>query len=127
MKRTAIIVSIVLAAAACAYPETQDSALTASAFQPIGNAEHDMLTFVQAACGGCHAVEPPHLSPNPASPPFADIANRDGLTKDTLVRWLTDAHNYPEVMDFDLDPPQVEDVADYILTLRTPDYTRAKD
>jgi len=89
---------------------------------PIRDAQHNRLAFVQAACGGCHAVESPGLSPNPASPTFADIANRKGLTRESLVSWLTNAHNYPEVMDFDLDPTQVEDVADHILTLKEADY-----
>lgn len=44
-----------------------------------------------------------------------------------LLDWLTDAHNYPEIMDFDLDPLQVEDIADYILTLRSGDYAGAMD
>jgi hypothetical protein len=63
----------------------------------------------------------------PQSPPLADIANREGLTRATLVTWLTNAHNYPEVMDFDLDQPQVEEIADYILTLRSEGYKRVPD
>jgi len=80
------------------------------------------LAFVQAACGGCHAVEYPALSPNPAAPTFASIANRDGLDGDSLSGWLANAHNYPEVMDFDLDPAQVQTIARQMLRLRHPDY-----
>ncbi len=123
MKRSGVVLAIAFAAGACAYSVPEGGVAETSAPPPaMTEAEHDRLAFVQAACGGCHAVEEPGLSPNPASPPFADIANRDGLTKATLLAWLTDAHNYPEVMDFDLDPPQVEDIADYILTLRSEDY-----
>ncbi len=82
--------------------------------------------FVEAACGGCHAVEPPFLSPNPASPSFAAIANREGLTEGTLAAWLIDAHNYPEQMDFDLTRPQAEQIADYMITLRRQDYRPAQ-
>lgn len=82
--------------------------------------------FVEAACGGCHAVEPPFLSPNPASPSFAAIANREGLTEATLAAWLIDAHNYPEQMDFDLTRPQAEQIADYMITLRRQDYRPAQ-
>ncbi|GMN02547.1 hypothetical protein [Erythrobacter sp. MTPC3] len=82
----------------------------------------DPPAFVEAACGGCHAVEPPFLSPNPASPTFEAIANTPGVTDETLESWLKDAHNYPEVMDFDLTDEQVKTVADYLLTLRTDDY-----
>ena len=49
------------------------------------------------------------------------------MTKATLVSWLTNAHNYPEDMDFDLEPTQAEDIADYILTLRSNDYVRLTD
>ncbi|WP_298470879.1 hypothetical protein [uncultured Erythrobacter sp.] len=82
--------------------------------------------FVEAACGGCHAVQPPFLSPNPAAPSFDSIANREGLSEDTLAAWLTDAHNYPEVMDFDLSPEQAEEIADYMITLRRGDFRRVK-
>jgi hypothetical protein len=78
--------------------------------------------FVEAACGGCHAVEPPFLSPNPRAPAFATVANRAGVTDDTLGQWLTDAHNYPEDMDFDLTAEQVVQIADYLVTLRRSDY-----
>ena len=79
---------------------------------PTDVAHDNPLAFAQGACGGCHAVENPWLSPNPASPTFADIA------------YLTDAHNYPMVMDFDLDPEQAEELAHYILTLRDPEYRK---
>ncbi|WP_324828886.1 hypothetical protein [Qipengyuania zhejiangensis] len=82
------------------------------------------LAFAQGACGGCHAVEPPGLSPNPASPTFADIANSPGLTDDTLAIWLIDAHNYPEEMDFDLNQEQVETIARHMVRLRNPDYEK---
>ncbi len=78
--------------------------------------------FVEAACGGCHAVEPPFLSPNPEAPSFAAIANRTGLSEETLASWLTDAHNYPEQMDFDLTGEQAQQIADYMITLRRKDY-----
>ena len=33
-----------------------------------------------------------------------------------MASWLRDAHNYPEVMDFDLDPQQAEAVVDIQVT-----------
>lgn len=90
------------------------------------SSEPDPPAFVEAACGGCHAVEPPFLSPNPAAPSFEAIANREGLTEDTLGTWLADAHNYPEVMDFDLEPEHVEQIAEYMVTLRREDYVPAE-
>jgi len=81
------------------------------------------LAFAQAACGGCHAVEAGALSPNSAAPTFPDIANREGLSEPTLAAWLRDAHNYPEDMEFDLHGSQVDVLSDYILTLRSADYS----
>jgi len=78
--------------------------------------------FVEAACGGCHAVEPPFLSPNPASPSFAAIANRPGLSEKSLADWLAEAHNYPEQMDFTLTRPQIDQIARYMVTLRKAGY-----
>ena len=78
--------------------------------------------FIEAACGGCHAVEPPFLSPNPASPSFASIANRPGLSEKSLGDWLEGAHNYPEQMDFTLTRPQIDQIAGYMVTLRHAGY-----
>jgi mono/diheme cytochrome c family protein len=78
--------------------------------------------FIEAACGGCHAVEPPFLSPNPASPSFAAIANRQGLSEKSLGDWLADAHNYPEEMDFTLTAAQIDQIAAYMVTLRHAGY-----
>jgi mono/diheme cytochrome c family protein len=78
--------------------------------------------FIEAACGGCHAVEPPFLSPNPASPSFAAIANRRGLSETSLADWLAGAHNYPEEMDFTLTPAQIDQIAAYMVTLRDAGY-----
>ena len=128
MKKSGFVLAMAaaMATSACAYSAT-GSGLAEPPPKTMTDAEHDRLAFVQAACGGCHAVEASGLSPNPASPPFADIANREGLSRDTLASWLRDAHNYPEVMDFDLDQPQVDDIADYILTLRSDDYRKLPD
>ena len=78
--------------------------------------------FVEAACGGCHAVEPPFLSPNVNAPSFEAVANRPGVTRSTIQAWLRNAHNYPEQMDFDLTPEKVEEVSNYMITLRRRDY-----
>lgn len=124
MTREFLLSLAVLGAAACNHGAANAPASMTVPQASLPEAEHERLAFVQAACGGCHAVETPGLSPNPASPPFAQIANRAGLTRATLLHWLSDAHNYPEVMDFDLDEAQVEQIADYILTLRSAGYRR---
>jgi len=74
--------------------------------------------FAQAHCSGCHAVAPPAVSPNPEAPPFEEVVARPGLTRETLGYWLRNSHNFPEMMDFEIDPGQVDDLADYMMTLR---------
>ena len=80
--------------------------------------------YVTAICGECHAVKDNAVSPNPQAPGFADIANSPGLTRDTLVTFLSDAHNYPMQMDVDLVDEDIEVIADYMLTLRSDDYIK---
>ena len=78
--------------------------------------------FAEAVCGDCHALVPHDLSPNVEAPPFAEIANRPGLTEQTLRAFLSDAHNYPEAMDFDLEGNHVDEMTAYFLSLRDEDY-----
>jgi mono/diheme cytochrome c family protein len=108
------LICLAALAAAC---QPLDPPQSAEAAEPART-----LALAQGACGGCHAVERYGESPNPNSPPFARIVNQDGLTRETLIWWLTDAHNYPEEMDFYLDPIEVARLADYMLTLRDPNY-----
>lgn len=82
--------------------------------------------FVEAACGGCHAVEAPFLSPNPHAPSFAAIANRPGVTKATVHAWLVNAHNYPEQMDFTLEQDHIDQIERYLVTLKRADYVPAE-
>ncbi|MGB3796578.1 MAG: c-type cytochrome [Alteraurantiacibacter sp.] len=78
--------------------------------------------LAQAACGSCHSVEAYGLSPNANAPEWPAIANRRGLTRETLTVWLIDAHNYPADMDFYLEDDEVGQLVDYMLTLRREDY-----
>ncbi|ANC50490.1 phosphoribosylamine--glycine ligase [Aurantiacibacter atlanticus] len=67
-------------------------------------------------------VEPYGQSPNAQAPEWPRIANTPGLTRETLTEWLTEAHNYPEQMDFYLEADEVELLVDYMMTLRRDDY-----
>jgi len=79
--------------------------------------------FAKASCGACHAVgRDSTSSPNPNAPPFPAIVNQEGLTAETLSVWLRDAHNYPNEMQFQLDPSKVDDLVAYMLTLSDPNY-----
>lgn len=83
------------------------------AFEP-----DNVAAFAQAVCADCHSIERQGLSPNPQAPTFPEIANRPGITRDTLSAYLTDAHNYPDSMDFELTPERSKALADYLLGLR---------
>ena len=113
--------ALALGLAAC-QPAVQDG--PAAAPPPASGIEASIgdAAFAEAACAGCHAIRPLELSPNPEAPSFSDIANRSGLTGETLSTFLRDAHNYPEAMDFDLTPTRVEALTAYILTLRDENY-----
>lgn len=133
MRHVIWIAGLALASAACVQNAPEDVS-SASTTQPVestppapASVDHQTLAFAQAACGGCHAVEANDLSPVPDVPRWIDIANRPGLSEVTLANWLRDAHNYPEMMDFDLDGDQVDMIASYMLTLRSTDYKRAPD
>lgn len=84
--------------------------------------ESSPRSFAQAACGTCHAVEEYAISPDGEAPPFASIANREGLTADTLETWLRDAHNYPEQMNFTLEDRHLRQLVAHIMTLQREDY-----
>ena len=75
------ILASLLAVSACSYNQATP---TTSADNPPP-ADHDTLAFVQAACGGCHAVETGYLSPNPEAPRWEDIANRKEVSEATLA------------------------------------------
>lgn len=82
----------------------------------------DVVAFAQAACGGCHAVEHDALSPDVMAPEWPNIVNSPEVTADTLRRWLIDAHNYPEEMDFELNRPQIEELVTYMMSLKRSGY-----
>ncbi|MCL9982183.1 MAG: hypothetical protein NBV60_03395 [Erythrobacter sp.] len=119
--RLTLLATATLALAACQTAAPADGPpMVGKSTSP--SADTRAPAFVEAACGGCHAVEPPFLSPNPASPSFAAIANRNGLSEKSLADWLEDAHNYPELMDFTLTRPQIDQIAAYMVTLRKAGY-----
>lgn len=119
----ALTASALVASLALAACQTTASAPAASPPLAVGEADPGPPPFVEAVCGDCHAVEPPFLSPNPAAPTFEAIANTRGVTRASLEKWLGDAHNYPDEMEFDLEENWVQLTADYIVTLRSEDFT----
>jgi len=125
LRAIALLAAPLLTLSACQTPGTDNPPpMIGKATSP--SADTRAPAFIEAACGGCHAVEPPFLSPNPASPSFAAIANRRGLSEKSLADWLEGAHNYPEQMDFTLTRPQIDKIAAYMVTLRQAGYVPDK-
>lgn len=128
MRKSVTILSVSLFLGACQYSAPGDAETRSASIAPERSAAageayepSSVADFAQATCADCHSIEAVGLSPNPQAPTFAEIANRPGITRDTLVTYLTDAHNYPEAMDFELTPARSAALADYLLTLRDPD------
>lgn len=80
------------------------------------------LKFALNRCSDCHGIERNQASPNPAAPAFEQVANTPGLTAASLKSWLSDVHNFPEQMYFEIPEEHIEDLAAYMLTLRREDY-----
>lgn len=127
MSRTLAIAALALAAGATA---TQPSASEAPHATQHRTAEGPVLSagarrglaFAQQRCSACHAVTENRISPNPEPPSFEDIANRPGVTTATLRQFLRDSHNYPEAMNFRVEPARIRDLADYIVTMKKAGY-----
>lgn len=102
-----------------------NAAVDSAELRPDAIAAVDGLAFAQARCAGCHNVTDGQASPNTNAPRFEAIANTRGLTDDTLKAWLRDSHNYPGQMDFEIDAKRIDELAAYMLTLKSPDYRPA--
>jgi mono/diheme cytochrome c family protein len=113
-----LLLSLILPAiAACApAPPAQGSA-------PPSAAAARGLEFAQAHCSRCHAVAPGRFSPDPNAPPFEAVVNAPGLDAQTLGNWLRNAHDFPAIMSFEIEPGAIDDLTAYMLTLRSKDYT----
>ena len=120
MRHTAAILAAALTLTAC---QTYDTA-SAPATGTVAVNDEAPPTYVTAICGECHAITDDAVSPDPQAPGFADIANSPGLTRATLVTFLSDAHNYPMQMDVDLVEEDIKVIADYMMTLQSEDYVR---
>lgn len=109
--------ALALAALAACAP-----APSVTAPAPLSPSAMRGLAFAKANCAGCHAVEGSGASPNAEAPAFAAIANTPDLTGETLRQYLRDSHNYPAAMNFTVEPAQIDDLADYVVTLKRADY-----
>ena len=85
-------------------------------------AEERGLAFARQHCSGCHAVGAGQSSPNVEAPTFETVVNTPGLAAATIKPWLRDSHNFPAMMNFTIDPDQIDDLAAYMMTLQRGDY-----
>ncbi len=99
-----------------------DAAVDNNELRSDANEAGDGLAFAQARCAGCHNVAGGQASPNASAPRFEAIANTRGLTSETLKVWLRDSHNYPGQMDFEIESKRIDQLAAYMLTLKSSDY-----
>lgn len=98
-----------------APPQTQTQAAIEATSAKRG------LLFAQTHCASCHAVQT-GSSPNANAPAFVDIINDPDLTNQTLASWLGQSHNFPEIMNFDIAPEHIDDLAAHMLTLKDASY-----
>ena len=93
--------------------------------KPAGDAKEGRALALQA-CTGCHIVasdqpfKPVHMGDLPA-PDFKDIANKSGVTADSLIHYLDMLPTIPKdsrMANADLTAEQTRDVVVYILSLR---------
>ena len=73
--------------------------------------------YAESMCAACHAVGATIRSPLPEAPPFSTIANTPGMTAIALNAWLHTSH--PTMPNFVIDPARIDDLAAYIVTLKT--------
>lgn len=74
--------------------------------------------FADTHCSECHAIGKLGISRNPEAPTFEAVVNTPELTATTLTAWLRRSHNYPQIMSFEIEPDQIDDLAAYMMTLR---------
>ncbi|MEZ5996370.1 MAG: hypothetical protein R3C25_11515 [Hyphomonadaceae bacterium] len=106
-----VLISLLLCAACAPVRPAPD----AVSHEQAGNAQAG-LAYAESVCAECHAVAPGALfSPNPAAPPFEEIANAPGMTGLALNVWLNSAHeSMPHLI---IAPERADDLAAYLVTL----------
>ena len=117
MDKKHILFPLLLIVAGCSSMGIAQAMDGQEAPEPESTAEMRGAAFAQTHCAQCHSIEG-GFSPRPESPSFAHIVNTPGLTDETLHYWLAHSHNFPAMMDFTIAPDQIDDLAQYMLTLK---------
>ena len=126
MLKVPVFSMLILLVSACSHAETHSKTHSetrpAPSVSPAAQAEDRGpargLAFAQAHCASCHAVARLKISPHPEAPTFEEVVNTPGLSSETLNSWLRNSHNFPEIMGFEIEPDQIDDLAAYMLTLQ---------
>jgi cytochrome c2 len=117
-KRFAVLVLIAVAAAHAGIAAPPPP-------KPAGDAKEGRALALEA-CTGCHIVaadqpfKPIHVG-DIRAPDFKDIANKTGMTADSLIHYLDTLPTIPKdshMANADLTAEQTRDVVAYILSLR---------
>jgi mono/diheme cytochrome c family protein len=73
--------------------------------------------LADAWCKACHAVEPQMAAVSDQAPSFWAVANRRGTTELSIKVFLRTSHqNMPNLV---IAPDEADDLADYIMSLKT--------
>jgi mono/diheme cytochrome c family protein len=118
MKRFAVLAAVAVLAT---YAELAAHAQP----KPAGDAKEGHTIAIEA-CTGCHIVAPdqpfkPIYAGDGHPPAFKDIANKAGVTVDSLVHYLDTLLTIPkdsQMANADLTAEQTRDVVAYIISLR---------
>jgi mono/diheme cytochrome c family protein len=81
--------------------------------------------LAERRCARCHAVGPAGASPYPIAPPFREIARRYPVEnlEEALGEGIVVGH--PEMPKFELDAQQIQDLLEYLRSLRQPMVARS--
>ena len=108
-------IALVSACATGAAPTAHSDQRTARDI-PVGDAAQGR-TYAAEVCSTCHAVFAGYgYSPNPAAPPFRDIARMPGLNSRALSAWLNGSH--PSMPNFLVDQAKADDLYAYLTVLK---------
>ena len=78
-------------------------------------------SIAQKNCAPCHAIRRSGESPNPKSPPFRQLGQRYKVEnlEEALAEGIVIGHEGAEMPVFELAPPQIEDLIEYLRQIQT--------
>ena len=126
MSRRATILAASLLTAACVaapvdHAEDPAPLVNAQPVAPVAGSVERGRRLAETLCAGCHAIDPGEVSPNPRAPTFATLAHAPGIGVADMTTHMHDTHNMPEAMTFEIAPEDADELAAYIVSLKTAD------